>query len=108
MQACTTVARADVAECPAYVLAAVDELVYGDHAVFILIHLLLGTERRTHEKTSNKQPFCWSVFTVTGKYREVNAATRLEENFYVLTGRLLLEDGVCALSHHVVDGLHDV
>lgn len=26
----------------------------------------------------------------------------------MLTGRLLFEDGVCAFSHHVVDGLHDV
>lgn len=34
--------------------------------------------------------------------------TCLEENFYVLTRRLLFEDGVCAFSHHVIDGLHDV
>lgn len=34
--------------------------------------------------------------------------TCLKEYFYMLTRRLLFEDGVCAFSHHVVDGLHDV
>lgn len=34
--------------------------------------------------------------------------TCLKEDFYMLTRRLLFEDGVCAFSHHVVDGLHDV
>lgn len=32
----------DASGCPAYVLAAVDELVYGHHTVFVLIHLLSG------------------------------------------------------------------
>lgn len=30
---------------PAYILATVDELVYGYHSIFILIHLLLETEK---------------------------------------------------------------
>lgn len=34
--------------------------------------------------------------------------TCLEEDLHVLAGRLLLEDGVRAFPHHVVDGLHDV
>lgn len=34
-----------------YILAAVDELVYGHHAVLVLVHLLLETEHRTDEDT---------------------------------------------------------
>lgn len=48
------VARADVLEYPAYILAAVDELVYGYHAIFILIHLLLDTVRKEIWKTNKE------------------------------------------------------
>lgn len=44
------VLRAGVSGYPAYILAAVDELVYGYHSIFILIHLLLETEGRRGEK----------------------------------------------------------
>lgn len=40
----------DVSGYPAYILAAVDELVYGYHPIFILIHLLLEPEGRKDEE----------------------------------------------------------
>lgn len=40
---------AAAADCPAYILAAVDELVDGHHAVFVLVHLLSETERERGE-----------------------------------------------------------
>lgn len=39
----------DVSGCAAYVLAAVDELVYGHHTVFVLIHLLSERKREIKE-----------------------------------------------------------
>lgn len=42
-----------------YVLAAVDELVYGHHAVFVLVHLLLETEDRTVKDTVGSPPLTW-------------------------------------------------
>lgn len=47
------------------------------------------------------------VYNVT-EHLQFSSATCLEKDFYVLARRLLFEDGVRALSHHVVDGLHDV
>lgn len=82
---------------PAYVLAAVDELVYGHHAVFVLVHLLLETQ-------TDKD----AALNTLSALRNICRCTRLKEDFHVLTGRLLFEDGVCAFSHHVVDGLHDI
>lgn len=37
--------KKDASGYPAYILAAVDELVYGYHSVLIFIHLLLGKKR---------------------------------------------------------------
>lgn len=45
------VVRSGVSGYPAYVLAAVDKLVYGYHAIFILIHLLLETQGGKREKS---------------------------------------------------------
>lgn len=42
--------RADVLGDRPYVLATVDELVYGYHAVFVLIHLLLEADKRRDMK----------------------------------------------------------
>ena len=83
----------------AYVLAAVDEFVYGHHAVLVFVHLLLGTEgKMRHVKRLRR-----------GRHSPcARRLTCLEENLHVLTGRLLFEDGVRALAHHVVNGLHDV
>lgn len=36
----------DESGCPAYILAAVDELVDGHHAVFVLVHLLLERKKK--------------------------------------------------------------
>lgn len=106
---CANSSERDVSGSPAYILAAVDELVYGYHSVFILIHLLLQADRRKDEsqikKVFLKPPHCdWQWHYSERCQRH----TCLKKHFYMLTGRLLFEDRVCAFSHHVVDGLHDV
>lgn len=55
------------------------------------------------KKTKTKMKDFWSVL-----YNKYRANTCLKEDFYVLTGRLLFQDGVRTFTHHVVDGLHDV
>lgn len=67
---CANSSERDVSGSPAYILAAVDELVYGYHSVFILIHLLLQADRRKDEsqikKVFLKPPHCdwqWTLPT---------------------------------------------
>lgn len=84
--------------CPTHVLAAVDELVYGHHAVFVLIHLL--SERKQGVSMGDLR----GLFHCIG----CRWLTCLEKHFNVLARSLLFKDGVCAFPHHVVDGLHDV
>lgn len=106
MQSAATVVKDDASGYPAYILAAVDELVYGYHSIFILIHLLLGRRKdgKTNEGGFLKPLYCdWHL-----QCGERQRHTCLKEYFYMLTRRLLFEDGVCAFPHHVVDGLHDV
>lgn len=40
---------------PAYILATVNELVYGYHAIFIFIHLLLEREDRKDEQNKHTE-----------------------------------------------------
>lgn len=60
MQSAATVVKDDASGYPAYILAAVDELVYGYHSVFILIHLLLGRRKdgKTNEGGFLKPLYC--------------------------------------------------
>lgn len=55
---CASSRERDVSRYPAYILAAVDELIYGHHSIFVLIHLLL--ERREDEKDEDAflKPLC--------------------------------------------------
>lgn len=53
----------DVSGCPAYILAAVDELVYGHHPVFIFIHLLLERGKDNDEEGFSKASLLWLTAT---------------------------------------------
>lgn len=58
-----TVGERDVSGCPAYILAAVDELVYGHHPVFIFIHLLLERGKDNDEEGFSKASLLWLTVT---------------------------------------------
>lgn len=90
---------------PAHILATVNELIYGYYSVFVLIHFLWETERKEKMEKQTKRG---GLLKCPVQQNEVEPHTCLKEYFYMLTRCLLFEDRVCAFTHHVIDGLHNV